>query len=150
MKGWIQGAGNPAHLRLRNSRIFMNDAAPLIREVIKKGIRLRGVVTGRRRQLFPKSLAALDQRLTEIFVVALFSMSRMRFPFIRVGERQAVRAPLGEQKNKERRRQAATEVSIGSESAIAPHGKASLAILRLGEQDPWLGDDSFEFLGQPR
>ena len=93
------------------------------------------VVTARRWQLFPEPVAALDQRFTEIFVMTFFGMNSVRFPFIRVGEREAVRAPFGEQKNKKRRREDATDISAGYRFAIAPHDNASLTILRLVEQE---------------
>ena len=129
MKGWTYGAGNAAHLGPGNSRIFISDAAPLIRKVIKKRIGLSGVVTERRQQLFAETTGALDQCFTKIFVMTFLSVNSMPFPFVGVGERQAVGAPFGEQKNKKRRRKKAPEISIGYQfSTVLLHDNASLAI----------------------
>lgn len=98
-------------------------------EAVKECIVLRRVVTERRHQLFlARPIAASDQGFTQVIVMALLDMHRVPLALKRVGERQAVRSPFGQQKDKKRRRPKMTEVSTADQlSTDLVHDNASLA-----------------------
>ena len=124
------GAEKTSYPGAVNPRVFVNRTTPKnVSEVIKEGIVLRSVVTERGHQLLlARPVAASDEGLAQVIVMALFNMDRVPFALIRVSERQAVRSPFGQQKDKKRHRPKMTEVSLVDQlSTDLVHDKASLA-----------------------
>ena len=108
----------------------MNRTPPKsLSEVIKEGVVLRSVVTKCRHKLFlAGTIAASNEGFAQIIVMALFDMDRVSLALKRVSERQAVRSPFRQQKDKKRRRPKITEVSMSEQwSTVKVHSNASLA-----------------------
>lgn len=130
MIGRTYGAEKTSYPGTVDPRVFVDWTPPkIVREVIKEGIVLQSVVTERGHQLLlARPIAASDEGLAQVIVMALFNMDRVPFALIRVSKRQAVRSPFGQQKDKKRRRPKMTEASLVDQlSTDLVHDKASLA-----------------------
>lgn len=84
MIGRTYGAEKTSYPGAVDPRVFVNGTPPKnVREVIKEVIVLRSVVTKCRHQLLlARPIAAPDEGLAQVFVIALFDMDRVSFALI--------------------------------------------------------------------
>ena len=138
------GPEKTAYPGMANSWIFVKGAPPkIVSEVVKEAVVLRRIVTGRRHQLvLARAIAASDKCFTKVIVMAFFDMDGVRFALVRVSERQAVRSPFGQQKDKKSRRPKMTEVSTADQlSTELVHDNASLARCQHASKKPVVSEN---------